>query len=181
MVVPGGRAGQSETEPAGKNARLPDHSSAPEHLAADLSLEGWWAAEARAGGSEGRPSPGSVLAVPGSAAASVPRPNGRPRPQHRRLVLTRLWAFIKMASLAYTAWWAMGYIHAGTGEALSGYGAVCLFAGFGARWRRRFFGPGQLLEPELYEQLGIWLYRAGTVTVLAGGAVYVAQALLGPR
>ena len=86
-----------------------------------------------------------------------------------------------MASLAYTAWWAMGYIHAGTGEAICGYGAVCLFAGFGARWRRRFFGPGQLLEPELYEQLGSWLYRAGVVGVLVGGALYFLQILMGTR
>ncbi len=179
-MVPNGRAGQSETGPAGKNARLPDESRAPEHLATDLSLEGWWAAEARASGERQR-APGSVRDVPGFATPPAPRPVGRSQPQHRRLVLTRLWALIKMASLAYTTWWAMGYIHAGAGEALSGYGAVCLFAGFGARWRRRFFGPGQLLEPELYEQLGIWLYRAGTVTVLAGGALYIAQALLGPR
>ena len=115
------------------------------------------------------------------AKVGAPRPTNTARPHQRRLVLTRLWAVVKMASLAYTTWWAMGYLHAGTGEALSGYGAVCLFAGFGARWRRRFFGPGQLLEPELYEQVGLWLYRAGTMAVLAGGAVYIAQALAGPR
>ena len=86
-----------------------------------------------------------------------------------------------MASLGYTTWWAMGYIHAGAGEAICGYGAVCLFAGFGARWRRRFFGPGQVLEPELYEQLGSWLYRAGAVGVLVGGALYFVQILAGSR
>jgi hypothetical protein len=86
-----------------------------------------------------------------------------------------------MASLAYTTWWAMGYIHAGAGEAICAYGAVCLFAGFGARWRRRFFGPGQVLEPELYEQLGSWLYRAGVVGVLVGGALYFVQIVAGTR
>jgi hypothetical protein len=153
-----------------------------EHVTADLSLEGWWAAEARAGGGPERtPAIGSASDVGGPVAALPSRPIGRPRPRQKRVVLTRLWAFIKMAILAYTTWWAMGYLHAGAGEAICGYGAVCLFAGFGARWRRRFFGPGQLLEPELYEQLGLWLYRAGAVAVLAGGGLYIAQTLLSPH
>jgi hypothetical protein len=81
-----------------------------------------------------------------------------------------------MASLVYTTWWAMGYIHAKTGTTVCAYGAICLFAGVGARWRRRFFGPGQLIEPELYEDIGHWLYRAGVCLVLVGGALAVAQA-----
>jgi hypothetical protein len=84
-----------------------------------------------------------------------------------------------MALLAWSVQWTMAYLHAGTGEVVCGYGAACLFAGFGARWRRRFFGPGQLLEPELYEQVGTWLYRAGAAAVLAGGTIYCLQALRG--
>ena len=79
--------------------------------------------------------------------------------------------------MAYTAWWAMGYVHAGAGTTVSAYGAVCLFAGFGARWRKRFFGPGQLIEPELYEEIGRWLYRLGVVLVLIGGAAVTGQYL----
>jgi hypothetical protein len=83
-----------------------------------------------------------------------------------------------MASLTYSTWWALGYIHANAGAQVCGYGAICLFAGVGARWRRRFFGPGQLIEPELYEDIGQWLYRIGTALVLAGGALSVAQATM---
>jgi hypothetical protein len=91
----------------------------------------------------------------------------------------RLWALAKMASLAYTTWWAMEYVHASPGATASAYGAVCLFAGFGARWRKRFFGPGQIIEPELYEEIGRWMYRLGVVLVLTGGAVVIAQSVLG--
>jgi hypothetical protein len=100
------------------------------------------------------------------------------RRRQRWLPLTRLWALVKMASLAYSTWWALGYAHARTGTAVCAYGGVCLFAGVGARWRKRFFGPGQLLEPELYEDIGQWLYRVGAVLVLAGGVLLVAQAAL---
>ena|GEM_PF-2247364 len=101
------------------------------------------------------------------------------RPRRAQVALTRLWALVKMALLAWSVQWAMSYLHAGAGEALCGYGAACLFAGFGARWRRRFFGPGQVLEPEFYDEVATWLYRAGTVAVLAGGALYAVSALRG--
>jgi hypothetical protein len=84
-----------------------------------------------------------------------------------------------MASLGYTTFWALGYIHARIGAALCGWGGVCLFAAVGAHWRRRFFGPGQLLEPELYEEIGRWLYRLGVALVLVGGALAVGQAAFG--
>jgi hypothetical protein len=87
-----------------------------------------------------------------------------------------LWALVKMGSLAWSTEWAMGYIHARLGEWVCSYGAVCLFAGVGGRWRRRFFGPGQLREPEFYEEIGQWLYRIGTVLVLCGGVIYLLQA-----
>ncbi len=90
------------------------------------------------------------------------------RRRRRWLQFTRVWALLKMASLAYTTWWAMGAVHARTGETITGFGAACLFSAVGARWRRRYFGPGQLLEPELYEALGTGLYRVGTVLVVTG-------------
>jgi hypothetical protein len=92
-------------------------------------------------------------------------------------MVTRFWALVKVVSLAYSTWWTMGYLHAGSGTSVSAYGAVCLFAGFGARWRKRFFGPGQLVEPEVYEELGRWLYRIGVVLVLVGGALVTAKYL----
>jgi hypothetical protein len=98
--------------------------------------------------------------------------------RRRWLPATRLWAAVKMASLVYTTWWALGYLHAKVGTAICAYGGICLFAGVGARWRKRFFGPGQLIEPELYEDIGQWLYRIGTALVLAGGALSVAQATM---
>ncbi|HMK96069.1 MAG TPA: hypothetical protein VK425_00900 [Acidimicrobiales bacterium] len=97
--------------------------------------------------------------------------------KHRTALWLRLWALAKMAAMVWTAEWALGELHEKLAPGLCAYGAVCLFAGFGARWRRRFFGPGQLLEPEFYEVIGLWLYRAGVALVIAGGALMVAQQL----
>jgi hypothetical protein len=102
----------------------------------------------------------------------------KPRRRSRGVYLLRLWALVKMASLAYSTWWVMGSLHASPAATASAYGGVCLFAGFGARWRKRFFGPGQIVEPELYEEVGRWMYRIGIVLVLIGGAVVVARSLL---
>jgi hypothetical protein len=161
----------------------------------DLSASGWWAAEQRR---LGLSSPGLNSLPPGPVPScshdltettglvrTDARLEGRPSPEvplgtasrRRRgwIPFTRLWAVLKMASLAYTTWWAMGYLHASLGTRLSAYGAVSLFAGFGARWRKRFFGPGQLIEPDLYEEVGRWLYRLGVALVLIGGAAVIAQ------
>jgi hypothetical protein len=92
-------------------------------------------------------------------------------PAHIRL--TRAWALVKMATLAASTWWTMSAVHAHLGAIVCAYGAVALFSGLGARWRKRYFGPGQQLEPELYEALGSLLYRVGTGLVLAGGVVAI--------
>ncbi len=135
----------------------------------DLSAESWWAAEGSKRGDRDRSVPGT--AVDGTRRRRRGPPTTVPAWQRRQrwLPWARLWAVLKMASLGYTTWWTLGYIHANVGAQVCGYGAVCLFAGVGAHWRRRFFGPGQLMEPELYEEIGHWLYRIGTVLVLAGG------------
>jgi hypothetical protein len=128
---------------------------------------------------------GPEFAAPAATAEAAQPPPAPPSAvtagssrRRRWIYFTRLWAFVKMASLAYTTWWAMGYVHASPGATASAGGAVCLFAGFGARWRKRFFGPGQIVEPDLYEEIGRWMYRLGVVLVLIGGAVVIAQWVL---
>jgi hypothetical protein len=178
------RQGTWPTEP---EARMP---IAEEPGQTDLSTSGWWTAERRRLGLPSVPS-GAVtsasdnlagatgLVMPGTGPEARPSPaipaGAASRRRRGRTTLTRLWAVLKVASLAYTTWWAMGYLRASLGTSLSAYGAVSLFAGFGARWRKRFFGPGQLIEPELYEEAGRWLYRLGVALVLIGGVVVSAQ------
>ncbi len=130
----------------------------------DLSAQGWWAAERQRTTTTGAPAPVPV---------AVPAWQRR----QRWLAWARLWAVVKMASLTYSTSWALGYVHAKVAEQVCAYGGICLFAGVGARWRKRFFGPGQLIEPELYEDIGHWLYRIGAALVLAGGALGAAQAV----
>jgi hypothetical protein len=182
--------------PAGQAAGRP---SAAEEQQDDLTRSDWWGAEQRRAGDFGDfgepPGPGSshaqnqaeyLTGVPdlsltttnAALVSSATEPVAAAPPRRRSWVqLTRLWALAKVASMAYTTWWAMGYAHASPGTIVSAYGAVCLFAGFGARWRKRFFGPGQLIEPEVYEEIGRWLYRLGVVLVLVGGVAVTAQYL----
>jgi hypothetical protein len=177
-------AAQPGAWPAGQ---APGKPSADEVEQVDLTRSDWWGAEQRRVGSSSPARPGTSLSeglapatelsLAGAAApSSLEVPLGPASPKRRGWVpLTRLWALLKVASMAYTTWWAMGYTHAGLGTRVSAYGAVCLFAGFGARWRKRFFGPGQLIEPELYEEIGRWLYRLGVALVLIGGAAVITQ------
>ena len=173
------------------NGRLPAGSEAEAPPSPDLIAAGWWAAEQR------RATADVTLAAPdasaplrtgsepvgpgvtaGPSVEAQPPSGAAPAWQRRRrwLSVTRLWALVKMASLVYTTWWALGYLHAKLGTSVCAYGGICLFAGVGARWRKRFFGPGQLIEPEMYEDIGQWLYRIGTVLVLVGGTLVVARA-----
>ncbi|HUC14931.1 MAG TPA: hypothetical protein VMS00_10810 [Acidimicrobiales bacterium] len=94
----------------------------------------------------------------------------------------RLWALVKIASLSYSTWWALGYLHEKLATQVCVYGAMCLYAAVRSHWsgrRFRLFGPGMSIEPEFYEEIGRWLYRVGVVLVLCGGAVFLAQGVLG--
>lgn len=90
------------------------------------------------------------------------------------LYFTRVWAAAKMASLLYTTWWLLGMAHSTPATKACALGSACYFAAVGGRWRRRWFGPGQLLEPELYEDVSRWAVRVGTAVIMAGGLLYVA-------
>ena len=150
-------AARPSARPAGQAAGRP---LADEDQQVDLTRSDWWGAEQRrAGGFGGAPGPGAAqaqdqaealtrvpdlsLATSSAALASSATKPAAAAPHRRRgwVQLTRLWALAKVASMAYTTWWAMGYAHADLGAIVSAYGAVCLFAGFGARWRKRFSGP----------------------------------------
>jgi hypothetical protein len=142
----------------------------------DLNLADWQAAERRRAGP---PAPPEVdLQLPGpTELVALPVPaGGRPKGRATRYG-TRVWAALKMASFAYSTWWLVATAKVPLGTTICAYGLASFIAGLGARWRRRWFGPGQLLEPELYEEIGRWLYRLGTVLVLAGGALYIVRAV----
>jgi hypothetical protein len=123
-----------------------------------------------------------VPAKPDESAARAPRSWTEPEWKRRQrwLAATRLWAFLKIVSLAYTIWWLLGYAHARTGTRLCIYGFMCLLVGMvghlpSLHWPLRFFGPGQKLEPELYEYVGKWFYRLGVVLVVCGGVLALVQ------
>ena len=118
----------------------------------------------------------SALAHPSSWAAPAWQARQRWAPW------LRLWALVKMASLTYSTWWAVGYLHEDLGTQICAYGAMCLYVSVRSHWsgrRFRVFGPGMSIEPEFYEELGRWAYRAGVVLVLCGGAVFLAQGAFG--
>ncbi len=82
-----------------------------------------------------------------------------------------------MAISAASTWFTMSSVHASPAEMLCAYGAVCFYWAVGPHWRKRCFGPGQQLEPELYEAVAAFLWRAGAVLVLGGGAIYLLTSL----
>jgi hypothetical protein len=144
----------------------------------DINLADWKAAELR--GPSGPPAaPLLDLKAPGPWGPPRPAPAVALSPTARRsqrwLNATRVWAFVKMCSFGWSVWWLVSVAKMPLGGQLAAYGLACYLAGLGGRWRRRWFGPGQLLEPELYEDIGTWFYRLGTVLVLCGGAAYLLQ------
>lgn len=80
-----------------------------------------------------------------------------------------------MSISAVSTWLTMSWIHASAGETVCAYGVVCFWWAIGPMWRKRAFGPGQQVEPELYEGIARWLWRVGTVLVLCGGALAFAR------
>ena len=189
--------------PPGAVGPASEPAGAPDPNLADLNLADWWAAEQRratglCGGDSDRAGPGHDLLLPSSHAAGpcgpaqpdldlgtgpseiaafVPPPAPFRTRGRGRLYFTRTWAVIKMGCLAYSTWWCLDYIHAPWATTICGYGAVCLFSAFSSHWRKRYFGPGQQLEPGLYEVVEQCLYRVGAVLVLVGGAIVVAKAV----
>jgi hypothetical protein len=114
-------------------------------------------------------------AVPGTATADLPRDKPVWQKKRRLIAFTRVWAVVKMSISAASTWFTMSAIHAKLGETISGYGVACFWWAIGPHWRKRCFGPGQQLEPELYEVVAKWCWRIGTVLVLTGAAVYLLQ------
>ena len=67
----------------------------------------------------------------------------------------------------------LGYLHEKLGTQICAYGAMCLYVSARSRWsgrRLRVFGPGMSIEPEFYEELGHWFYRAGVVACALRGS-----------
>lgn len=175
----------------------------PSGRAGDLNLRDWQAAEQRRAATStaasrleaapldlsegpapalGGPAPtwapgaGEQSAVPAWAPVAGVQAAAAPAWQARlRWVRwARAWAAVKMTISAVSFWFTMEYLHAGWGEMMAGYGVLCFWWAVGPHWRKRCFGPGQQLEPELYELVAKWLWRIGSVLVLCGAALYLA-------
>jgi hypothetical protein len=86
---------------------------------------------------------------------------------------TRVWALAKLSLSFASMWLTLAYLPSKASEDLCGYGLLCFWWAAGPLWRKRCFGPGQQLEPELYEAVPTWLWRAGAALVLAAGALYL--------
>jgi len=53
------------------------------------------------------------------------------------------------------------------------YGLVLLFAGFMMRWTTWAYGLAQVLWPDLYEEIGLWLLRLGVAMSFAGAVAII--------
>ncbi|HTW07275.1 MAG TPA: hypothetical protein VME46_07185 [Acidimicrobiales bacterium] len=138
----------------------------------DLHMNDWLAAQQR----HSQPASASAAAPPGAARSTRVSPLPRPAWERRQRLLkfARAWAVVKMSISAVSTWLTMASIKASAGEMVVAYGVVCFWWAVGPHWRKRCFGPGQQMEPELYEVVAAWCWRVGVVLVLAGGLLYFA-------
>lgn len=171
-------------EKAGAASPLDGLYAAQQAPPRDLNALDWLAAEQRRKPSRAPVDLGERDTDDGGAryeaAAAGVAPRSEPsRRRQRWIKLTRCYAVLKMASFSYSSWWLIGMAKANLGTTVCCYGMACFMVGAGGRWRRRWFGPGQLLEPELYEGIGTWAFRIGSVVVLAGGALWLVEAASG--
>jgi hypothetical protein len=157
----------------------------------DLNTADWHAAAQRRRGARGEEDADTTVRaarLPVDFAADWPRAagaeNSPPSPgrdiprwkkRQRLLKFTRAWAVVKMSISAASTWLTMSSLHAKSGEWVSAYGVACFWWAIGPHWRKRCFGPGQKLEPELYEGVAKWCWGIGTVLVLGGAVIYFLQ------
>jgi hypothetical protein len=83
-------------------------------------------------------------------------------------VFTKLVALFALADIDLAA------AHAGLATDLVVYGIVLMFAGFMMRWTTWDFGLGQVLWPDVYEEIGLWLLRLGIAMSFIGGLIVMA-------
>ena len=68
----------------------------------------------------------------------------------------------------------LGAAHAGVAIVLFVFGVVLPFSGFTMRWTAWDLGLGQVLYPDRYDELGLWLLRLGTVMACIGAVAVIA-------
>jgi hypothetical protein len=64
--------------------------------------------------------------------------------------------------------------HAGVATGALAYGVVLVFSGFAMRWTAWDFGLGQVLKPDLFDEIGLWLLRLGVALSLIGSIAVIA-------
>jgi hypothetical protein len=84
------------------------------------------------------------------------------------LGLTKVVVFLVVARVDLAA------AHAGIATDLVAYGLVLLLSGFTMRWTAWGFGLGQVLRPDLYDDIGLWLLWLGAALSLIGSVAVVA-------
>ncbi|HWE56462.1 MAG TPA: hypothetical protein VG435_13185 [Acidimicrobiales bacterium] len=84
----------------------------------------------------------------------------------------------KVVALLVIAHIDLAAAHAGVATDVLAYGGVLLFSGFAMRWTSRWFGLGQALRPDLYDEIGLWLLRLGTALGCIGSLAVMAAEYL---
>ena len=80
----------------------------------------------------------------------------------------------KLVGLLVVAHIDLAAAHAGIATGVLVYGVVLLFCGFAMRWTAWGFGLGQVLRPDLYDEIGLWLLRLGTALSFIGSLAVIA-------
>lgn len=110
------------------------------------------------------------------ARATLPLPRARPRRLWPTLgaIIAASAGLAKVAVFLAIAHIDVGATHAGIATVLFVFGVVLLFCGFTMRWTSWDFGLAQVLYPDLYDELGLWLLRIGVVMACFGAIAVIA-------
>lgn len=110
------------------------------------------------------------------AKATMPHPRARSGRLWPTLgvIIAASAGLAKVAVFLAVAHIDLGAAHAGIATVLLVFGVVLLFCGFAMRWTAWDFGLAQVLYPDLYDELGLWLLRLGTVMACLGAVAVIA-------
>ena len=158
--------------PAGSSEEDFDWDSVPPEPGESHGLSEWY----HRTDSEEQTQPLTGEAAIEYATATLPLARARPRRLWPTLgaIIAASAGLAKVAVFLAIAHIDLGAAHAGVAIVLFVFGVVLPFCGFTMRWTAWDFGLGQVLHPDLYDELGLWLLRLGSVAACIGAVAVTA-------
>ena len=114
-----------------------------------------------------------LIEQPPAGETTPPRPTRRALVKALGLVAAIALGLAKLALLVVISNVELRAAHAGIATDVLVYGLVLLVSGFMMRWTTWAYGLGQVLWPDLYDEIGLWLLRLGIAMAFVGALAVV--------